>query len=137
MRFDREIGPERELRAGPQHRLPRIGAFQPRRIESLLRHQPVARLVGRLHRRDDVRPADPGQGLAGQVAGKVDGDLTGPGDMAGTAGRRHLADGDVEVAGDDLLHLVDRRGAARLRPPPSGGTRTRLARACIEVIATR
>jgi len=41
--------------------LPRVGAFEPAEAEPLFRHQPVAGLVGRLHRGDHVALADPRQ----------------------------------------------------------------------------
>ena len=65
-RFDREIRPESEMRAGRGDRLPGVGALEPRRVQARFGHRPVAGLVGRLHRGDD-----PGLGDARDV-GRID-----------------------------------------------------------------
>jgi len=52
--FDWEVGAERQPGSGLEDRGPSIGAFKPRRVEALFCHQPVAGLVGWLHRGDDA-----------------------------------------------------------------------------------
>ena len=58
-RFNREVGAERELRAAIEDRLPRIGASEAVGPKAGFRHQPVARLVRRLHRGDDPSRCEP------------------------------------------------------------------------------
>ena len=53
-RFHRKIRAERQLGAALEHRLPSISAGEAVRSKALLGHQPVARLMGWLHRGDDA-----------------------------------------------------------------------------------
>ena len=63
-RFDREVRPERQMRAGRSDRAPGVGAGQPLGPEPSFGHRPVAGLVSRLHRGDDPglrQPPDVGR----------------------------------------------------------------------------
>ena len=101
--FDREVGAEGErgprLRNGP----PGIGALEARRVEALFGHQPIAGLVGRLHRGDDPRLGD-----ARDVGGVDHLDMLDPPAALRPPFARHLLeDGDYLFVGG-VANCMDR-----------------------------
>src|SRR5436305_6334669 len=62
--------------------------------------------------------ADCGQGVVGELAGEVDGQVPGPGEALGARAGDELVAGDGEVGADGVLDGGDARGAGGLAAQP-------------------